>query len=235
MRSFEECLTPVQREIWESLHSPADIQAFLDETLYSTEDVDRSPLSVMRDRVAHCLDGGLFAAAALRRLGYPPVLVDLLPDPGADDDHVLAIYKRRGCFGAVAKSNFVTLRFREPIYRTLRELIMTYFEVYFDVQGNKTLRSYTTPLNLTQFDRQDWLCNDETAWAIERRFATLRRTPLIDAEAAANLTQVDPLSYESGMLGVNPEGLYKPHRSAWRARIEGAASLPQASAPQGQA
>jgi hypothetical protein len=218
MQSFEECLTPAQREVWASLNSPADIQAFLDQTPYSTEDADRSPLSVLRDRVAHCLDGGLFAAAALRRLGYPPVVVDLLPDPGADDDHVLAIYKRRGYFGAVAKSNFATLRFREPVYRTLRELVMSYFEGFFDVQGNKTLRAYTTPLGLARFDRQNWLCNDAAAAAIERHFATLRRIPLIDAETAAELNRLDPLSYQAGMIGVNPEGLYKPHREMLKLR-----------------
>ena len=140
---FKVRLTSEQRGAWQSLTSPANIQAFLDTIPYSAEDANRSPLRVLQERQAHCLDGGLFAAAALRQLGHPPLIVDLLPDPGTDDDHVLAIFRRNGCFGAVAKSNFAGLRYREPVYRSLRNLVMSYFEVYFNVRGEKTLRSYT--------------------------------------------------------------------------------------------
>lgn len=109
------------------LSNPSRIQAFLDELAYSTEPIYRCPLRVLRERTAHCFDGALFAAAALRCLGYPPLIVDLLPN-GRDDDHLLALYRVDGHWGAVAKSNFVGLRFREPIHRTLRELALSYFE-----------------------------------------------------------------------------------------------------------
>ena len=141
--------TPAERTALDALHSPFAIQAFLDATPYSPEDRDRCPLNVIRDRVAHCLDGALFAAMALRRLGYPPLLIDLLPEPDIDDDHVLAIFKVNGCWGAVAKSNFVGLRYREPVYRTLRELVMSYFEPFYNVEGVRTLRGYTLPVNLS--------------------------------------------------------------------------------------
>jgi hypothetical protein len=113
MKQIEDFLTGQETAALSALSSPADIQAYLDATPYSPEERDRCPLNVMRDRVAHCLDGGLFAAMALRRLGYPPLIIDLLPEPGLDDDHVLAIFKRDGCYGAVAKSNFAGLRYRD--------------------------------------------------------------------------------------------------------------------------
>ncbi len=150
---FEAHLTPSELDLWHSLTSPVKIQDFLNETPYSTDKFTRCPLRVLRERVAHCFDGAMFAAAALRRLGYPPLLVDLLPAPDTDDDHVLAIYQRDGYWGAVAQSNFVGLRYREAIHRNLRELVMSYFEDYYNVKGEKTLRGYTRPLNLTTLDK----------------------------------------------------------------------------------
>jgi hypothetical protein len=130
MSDFDARLDEEQRELLSKLDTPIEIQAFLDSIPYSAEDANRCPLSVLRDRQAHCLDGALFAAAALRRLGHAPVLVDLLPEPGTDDDHVLAIIKQDGCFGALAKSNFTGLRYRETVYDTMRELVMSYFEFF---------------------------------------------------------------------------------------------------------
>jgi hypothetical protein len=166
---------------------------------------------VLRQRKAHCLDGGFFAAAALRRLGYPPLLVDLLPDPGMDDDHILAIFKRNGHYGAVAKSNFSGLRFRDPIYRSLRELVLSYFEDFYNLNGVKTLRYYTPPANLARFDVIGWEWNDACLMEIEDYLNTLKRYPLITADMAANLNVMDPLAYQAGMLGTNIDGVYKPH------------------------
>jgi hypothetical protein len=205
-----ERLNQEQRAIFEGLNTPAQIQAYLDRTPYSTEDSDRSPLSVMRDGVAHCLDGGLFAAAALRRLGYLPLLVDLLPEPGTDDDHLLAIYRRQGCFGAVAKSNFAGIRGRAPVYRSLRELAMSYFEFYFNSNGQRTLRAYSVPLNLARLDRLNWLWDDAGAAEVEKRLYGLRAIPLLTPPLAVELTPVDRLTYEAGSLGVNWAGVYHP-------------------------
>ncbi|MDX9955838.1 MAG: hypothetical protein RBT75_17175 [Anaerolineae bacterium] len=214
LNQFESLLTPTKLQVFRDLSSPAAIQAHLDVTPYSAEERTRSPLNVMRDRVAHCLDGGLFAAAALRRLGYPPLLVDMLPEPETDDDHVLAIFKEHGCFGAVAKSNFVGLRYREPIYRTVRELVLSYFEAYYNVNGKKTLRAYTRTFNLARFDRHNWMWDEAGVEIVERHLYRLKSIPLITPEMAAHLQPVDALTYKAGMLVVNPAGLYRPRAEA---------------------
>ena len=134
---FESNLDDANRKIWFSLTTPFEIQMYLDSLPYMHEDLDRCPLRVMEDMQCHCLDGGMLAAAALRRIGFPPLLLDLVPAPGLDDDHVLAVFKVNGKFGAVAKSNFAGLRFREPVYRSLRELAMSYFEAFFNVDGGE--------------------------------------------------------------------------------------------------
>ena len=207
---FEVQLTDAQRTMLDALTTPVAIQAYLNSIPYAPEDRNRCPLNVLRDRRAHCLDGALFAAMALRRIGQPPVVIDLLPEPGTDDDHVLAIYKRDEHFGAIAKSNYVGLRFREAVYRTLRELVMSYFEVFYNIRGIKTLRGYTRPLNLRTFDPLHWTWDDAGADAIEARLKTLRQIPVVTPSLAASLSPVDARSYEAGLLGANPDGLYTP-------------------------
>jgi hypothetical protein len=211
VKSIEEKLDARQRALFTSLNSPAAIQVYLDTTLYSAENANRCPLSVLRDNQAHCLDGALFAAAALRRLGYPPLIIDMLPEPGTDDDHILAIFRQNGCYGAVAKSNFAGLRYREPLYRSLRELVMSYFEWFFNLHGQKTLRSYTRPLDLSKYDHADWMVSDGGADLIEKRLAQLRQIALFPAEWAPRLNAVDALTRQAGMLGVNEAGLFRPN------------------------
>lgn len=212
MADFVDLLTSDQRHTWECLNTPMDIQAYLDDTPYSVEDYDRSPLRVMQDRVAHCLDGGLFAAAALRRLGYPPLLVDIFPIPNSDDDHVLAIYRRNGRYGCLAKSNFPGLRSRQPVYHTLRELVMSYFEVFFNMDGTRSLRSYTAPVNLKRFDHLEWTWRDEAGPLIEAYMYGRRKIQLLTPAMEAELPPMDPFSYKVFTTGVNPAGLFKPKR-----------------------
>jgi hypothetical protein len=152
----------------------------------------------------------LFAALGLRWLGYPPVIIDLQPEPGMDDDHVLAIYTVSGLVGALAKSNFTGLRSREPVYRSVRELVMSYFENYFNVDGIKTLRFYTVPLDLATLDSYDWMGSDAGVDEIERRLKVLRKTPILPGGAAKQIARTDDLSYKAGMLVANTKGLYKP-------------------------
>lgn len=209
VEAFEQALSHSERQVMAQLTRVQDIQAFLDEVPYSAEVTDRCPLRVLRERIAHCFDGALFAAAALRRLGYPPLIVDMLPR-ARDDDHVLALYKQDGHWGAVAKSNFVGLRFREPVYRTLRELVMSYFEQFYNVEREKTLLAYTMPLNLKVFDKLNWMVKDEPLEAIAQRLNNLRRVPVLTEAMIARLSLVDERSYQAGMLGVNKAGLYKP-------------------------
>ena len=200
-----------ERAVLSRLGTPGAVQRFLDGLRYSDDGRYRSPRSVLRDRRAHCFDGALFAAAALRRLGHEPLLVDLRAV--RDDDHVIALFRSRGRIGAVAKSNFVGLRFREPIHRTVRELVLSYFEPYYNLRREKTLRSYSGPVSLRPFDRLDWLTRDETMDLIAERLDAARHFPLVTRAQAARLSRVDDRSYRAGMVGVNAAGLYRPGRS----------------------
>lgn len=190
--------------------SPIDIQNYLDSIPYIGEDRNRTPLQVIVDAQCHCLDGGLLAAAALRMLGYPPLILDLVPEPDTDDDHVLAVFKYNQHFGAVAKSNFAGLRYREPVYASLRELAMSYFEMFYNIQGIKTLRGYTRPLNLARFDRYNWETTQTGVDKIVAHFYHMKSTPLLDDAGIRFLSPIDRRSYEAGMLGTNLDGVYKP-------------------------
>jgi hypothetical protein len=205
---FNQALTQSERQVMAALTTPRKIQDFLDGLAYSTETIYRCPLRVLRERIAHCFDGAMFGAAALRRVGYPPLILNM-PAIIQDDDHLLALYKRDGRWGAVAKSNFVGLRFREPVYVTLHELVMSYFEQFYNVERKKTLRSYTVPLNLRAFDRLNWMTSDETLERIGERLDEIRKVRLLTRRMIANLSLVDERSYQAGLLGANKEGLYK--------------------------
>ena len=190
------------------LTSPDKIQAYLDSLEYSSDPGYRSPRSVLRDRVAHCFDGAVFAAMALRRLGYPPLIVDM--QSVRDDDHVIALFKRHGRFGAIAKSNFVGIRFREPVYLSLRELVMSYFESFYNVEYEKTLRQHTRPLNLSSFDRLDWTTSDATLERIVDKLNSMRVYKLMTPAMIRGLHHVDERTYRAGMQGVKKAGLYRP-------------------------
>lgn len=209
-------LSPEQRETLAGLDTPVKIQAFLDSCVYVAEYDNRSPARVLAERRAHCLDGGLFAAMALRRLGYPPRVVDIFPDPGMDDDHVLAIFRVNGRYGAVAKSNFVGLRYRDPVYATLRELIMSYLEQYYNVDRVKTLRTYTLPLDLARYDHLRWEWEDAGVDAIEQVLLKRRCYRLLTDEMAAALAPVDELTYKAGLMAANMAGVYKPKKEGER-------------------
>jgi len=206
---LDRALTEPERRFISTLTTPAKIQAFLDEIPYSTEHIYRCPVRVLRERTAHCFDGALFAAATLRRLGYPPLIMEMLPND-QDDDHMLAVYKRRRHWGAIAKSNFVGLRFREPVYRTLRELVMSYFEQFYNVERAKTLRSYTLPLNLKAFDALDWMTRDDFLEHISRKLDRIRKISVLTQSMISVLSLVDERSYQAGLMGADDAGLYRP-------------------------
>ncbi len=208
---FEKSLTAGEQKIWAALNSPIKIQNFLDQLAYSTEETYRCPLRVMRERRAHCFDGAIFAAAALRRIGYPPIILELIPN-GRDDEHLLAIYRNGRWIGAVSKSNFTGLRYREPVYRNLRELVMSYFEQYFNVRGEKTLRGYTVPLNLRTFDSFRWPVNDEALEAVAGRLDEMRKVSIISPTMSKNLSPVDRQSLQAGLLYADEKGLFQPDR-----------------------
>jgi hypothetical protein len=176
---LRDTFTASERAIFRRLRSPEKIQRFLDDLPYNKEPAGptcRSPRRVLRDRTAHCMEGALFGAAALRWLGHPPLLLDL--EAIRDDDHVLAIFQLRGRWGALAKSNYSGLRYREPVYRTLRQLAMSYFEHYYNLRGEKTLRNYSRPVNLGRFDRIAWMTAEEDVWPVPEYLCTITHTPL---------------------------------------------------------
>ena len=213
INAFDHALTRSERRVIERLTTPNKIQSFLDDLPYSTEDIYRCPLRVLRDRTGHCFDGALFAAAMLRRSGHAPLILDMLPND-RDDDHVLALFKHHGHWGAVANSNFAGLRFREPIYRTLRELVLSYFEQYYNVEREKTLRGYTRPLNLRTFDKYEWMTRDEPLEKIADRLDTIQRFPIVTGAMIAGLSPVDERSYRAGLMGARRGGLYQPPRKS---------------------
>jgi hypothetical protein len=182
------------------LTTPERVQRFLDsEIAYHHEHTCRSPQRVLRDRAAQCLEGALFGAAALRVQGFPPLLLDL--EAVRDDDHVLAIFHQRGHWGAIAKSNYAGLRFREPVYRTLRELALSYFEHYYNDAGEKTLRRYSRPVNLARFDGLGWMTTEAELWPISDYLFRVAHRPLLPAGAERNLARVDERLFRAGLVG----------------------------------
>ncbi|HEY4379747.1 MAG TPA: hypothetical protein VGN01_05335, partial [Acidobacteriaceae bacterium] len=147
-----------------ALNTPAKIQKFLDALTYQYADTAWSPQRALRERKGHCLEGALLAAAALRVNGHPPLLMDL--EAVRDDDHVIALYRERGLWGGIAKSNYAGLRFRAPVYRTLRELALSYFEHYYNLRGERTLRNYSGPVNLARLDAKGWMTSEEDVWCV---------------------------------------------------------------------
>jgi hypothetical protein len=205
---LETCLTKAEARRIAGLTSPFKIQSFLDGIEYSEEVRYRCPLTVLRDMKGHCFDGAVFAAAMLRRIGHPPLILDIIPNDN-DDDHILALYKINGHWGAVAKSNYTGLRFREPIHRTVRELIVSYFEVFFNAIGEKTMRAYTRPLNLTEFDKLQWEINDEGMDAIGERLDEIQKFKPLTPAMIRNLSFADERSVKAGLMGAKAAGLFK--------------------------
>jgi len=194
--------TPAERAVFRRLNTPEKIQRFLDELPYNKEpdgNTCRSPRRVLRDRTAQCMEGALFGAAALRLLGHPPLLLDL--EAVRDDDHVLAIFRARGCWGAVAKSNYSGLRYREPVYRTLRELVMSYFEHYYNLRKEKTLRRYSRPVNLDRFDAIDWMTSEDDVWQVPEHLCTVAHTKLLPPPVIRALGPVDERLFAAGLVG----------------------------------
>jgi len=191
-----------------TMKDPDKIQGFLDSIDYNPGYECRSPRWVIRKRSAHCFEGALFAAAALGFIGYPPLIVDL--KAFNDDDHVIAVFKDRGHWGAVAKSNFTSLRFREPVYRSLRELVMSYFDFYFNLNRDKSLRSYSSPLDLSRYNSREWSTTDEDLEYIGDKLELLRHYPVIDKIMIGKLNKASETMLKAGMLGSNEDGLFKP-------------------------
>ena len=191
--------TPAELRTLRSLKTPAGIQKFLDDLPYNLSYTAGSPKKVLHDRTASCLEGGIFGAAALRVLGFPPLIFDL--EAEQDTDHVVAIFKVRGHWGAVAKSNFTGCRYREPVYRGLRELAMSYFNIYFNLRGERTLRRYSRSVNLARFDHLDWMTTDKPVWFIAEYLCEIPHISLLARAMEKSLTRVDSRTFRGEMVG----------------------------------
>jgi hypothetical protein len=190
---------PAEMRQLRALKTPAGVQRFLDGLPYHLADTSWSPRKVLRERTAHCLEGAIFAAAALRVLGFPPLVWDLEADN--DTDHVLAIFKIDRCWGAVAKSNFAGCRYRAPVYRSLRELAMSYFNSYFNLRGERTLRHYSQPVNLSRFDNRAWMTSERSIWFVAEYLCEIPHRALLTAAQTSRLTRLDARSRAAEMVG----------------------------------
>jgi len=187
-----------------ALKIPRGIQRALDAMPYHAAGTAWSPRRVLLEGTAHCLEGAIFAAAALRVLGFPPLLLDL--EAVQDTDHVIAVFRLRGSWGAIAKSNFSGLRYREPVYRSVRELVMSYFEGYINLRGERTLRAYSRPVNLAAFDRRrpGWMVSESDLWWIPEYLLEIPHVRLLTPAMEDALTRVDRRSLEASLVGHRP-------------------------------
>ncbi len=197
---FESKLPADLLKTFRSLQSPFMIQQFLDTLTYEAVERDRSPLNVMLDGQSHCLDGGLLGALAFWRIGFKPLILDIRPDPGVDDDHVLALYQFDGRWGALAKSNYINLGFREAVHKNLRELVMTYFEHYASIHHFKVLRGYTRPFDVSKFPLEDWAWNEDSTTKLYKRFYSYKAIPLINKKMASRLNPITDKMYSAETL-----------------------------------
>jgi hypothetical protein len=182
-----------------ALKTPHLIQRFLEEMPYHHANTAWSPRRVVQENTAHCLEGAIFAAAALRINGFKPLLWDL--EAVRDTDHVLAIYQYDRHWGSIAKSNFAGLRFREPVYRSLRELAMSYFDNYYNLMGERTLRAFSRPVDLARFDRLEWMTTEKPVWFIAEHLCGIAHTPLITNQQEKRLTRLDKRAHAAGLTG----------------------------------
>ena len=191
--------TPGELRRLRTLKTPHGIQQALDAMPYHLENTAWSPRLVLRENTAHCYEGALFAAAALRANGFPPLVLDL--EAVQDTDHVLAIFRVDRHWGAIAKSNFTGYRYREPVYRTLRELALSYFNTYMNMRGDRTLRRFSRPVNLKRFDALHWMTSDEPVWCVAEHLTQISHYPLISKRQAKRLHRVDERTFRAECMG----------------------------------
>jgi hypothetical protein len=207
-------LTRGEFAVLRRLRTPEKIQAFLNATPVNHEVGGETVLSVrevIRQRRAHCIEGAMFAAAALWTHGDPPLVMHLDCDL-SDYPHVIALFRRHGCWGAISKTNGTPLRYRDPIYRSLRELALSYFHEYSNKRGRKTLRSYSVPFDLRRLDFSEWVTSEKSCWKAHDRLVVLRHYPLITRRQEKLLAKRDAFERRMGKVVEYPAPPKKPKR-----------------------
>jgi len=196
MKESDFGLTKEELKLFKSLNTPEKIQDFINKIPINFEedrkDTCYSPRKVLKENKCHCIEGAILAALILRVNGYPPLLVDLTAS-SKDFDHVIAVFQRDKKWGAITKTNHYSLRYREPIYETIRELVMSYFHEYFNDNGKKTLRSYSSPVDLTLFDYQNWMTIEKEIWEIPNYLVKVPHFPILTKSQIANLRDADKI------------------------------------------
>ena len=195
-------LTPGEFAVLRRLSSPERIQAFLNATPINHEPDGETVLSVrevIRQRRAHCIEGAMFAACALWVHGDPPLVMHLDCDL-SDYPHVIALFRRHGAWGAISKTNGAPLRYRDPVYRTLRELTMSYFHEYSNRRGHKTLRRYSGWFDLRRVPIECWVTNAKSCWSTHDLLTDLRHYPLISKRQERMLSRRDRFERQAGKL-----------------------------------
>ena len=201
--------TSKEKSLFRNLNSPIKIQKYLNTLDYNIYPECCSPRQVIKNQRANCSEGAIFAAACLQFHNQIPFIMDLRAEKTKDDDHVIAIYKFEGKLGAIAKSNFTTLRFREPVYNNIRELGMSYFDFYFNSKGEKTLRELSELLDLSFFDKKSWQISKQEIDYITQKLDEMAHHQIASEKIIKNLNLVDKNLLEAGLLGSNPKGLFK--------------------------
>jgi hypothetical protein len=193
--------------VFRRLDTPGKIQTFLNDLSCNWElegETCLSPRAVLERRTAHCVEGALFAAAALRLHGRRALLVELVATAD-DDSHLVAVWNQGGYWGAIGKTNHAVLRYREPVYRDTRELVMSFFHEYFlNSNGKKTLRSFTRPVNLARFDRRSWMTSDDDVWYIPEYIEGVRHYQLMEPWQIRGLRRADDVEIMAGEILVDP-------------------------------
>ncbi len=178
--SVRKILGPAERILFSRLKTPQKIQDYLDKLPINFElsgETYMSPRRVIEERRAHCFEGALFAAAAFAYHGQSPLLMDFRTVP-EDEDHVVALFKQSGLWGAVSKTNHAILRYRDPVYESPRELAMSYFHEYLEWNGNKSLRAYSRPFDVSRFAPHTWITEEKDLVLLVDALDSTRHFPI---------------------------------------------------------
>ncbi len=195
-------LTPREFAVLRRLSTPQKIQSFVNAICINHETDGETILSVrevLDQRRAHCIEAAFVGACALWIQGEPPLVMHLDCAP-ADYPHVIALFRRSGAWGAISKSNGTPLRYRDPVYRSLRELAMSYFHEYSDRHGRKTLRSYSAPFDLRRIDPELWVTSKRACMQANDRLASARHYPLVTSRQERLLARRDPFEREAAKM-----------------------------------
>lgn len=200
--------TAGERKFLRSLNTPHKIQSYVDELVYNPCEASLSPRYVMLSGDGHCFEGGLLAAAALELQGHQPMMIDLVAHN--DDHHVITVYKTQTGWGSISKSNTTLLRGRGPHYKTVRELVMSYFDFYFNVKGEPSLYAYSNPINLNRFNKWNWRTSDQDLAPMGVSFNDLPHYELVSLSHLKKLPKVKKHLVDACFLGADPDGLFRP-------------------------